>query len=234
MGEDAVMADSTRSRQVDHLARAHGGVVHRRQLAALGVTREALRAEVRARRWELAGRHTVIVRAVPLSPVARWWRAVLDFGVWCRAFGLPPPDRQVLRTTGQGRAFLDCLWADIGLVAEIDGGHHAAALNPVDDALRQNDVAMSTGVVLRIPVVGLRVAPERFMLQVRPGLRPAQRPAPWGRLILGAARDCGCGSGGYHPHICTQIADVHPHLSGGPVPTAPRARRERRRRPWGG
>ena len=50
---------------------------------------------------------------------------------------------------------------------EIDGGHHALALNPVDDALRQNDVTLREGLVLRIPVLGLRIAPDAFLDQVR-------------------------------------------------------------------
>ena len=62
----------------------------------------------------------------------------LDFGKLCRDRGLPAPARQVVRTTAQGRVYLDVAWEDISLVVEIDGGHHAAALNSVDDALRQN------------------------------------------------------------------------------------------------
>ena len=52
------------------------------------------------------------------------------------------------------------------LVVEVDGGHHALSLNPVADALRQNDVTLGDSVVLRIPVLGLRLAPEAFLDQV--------------------------------------------------------------------
>ena len=90
----------------------------------------------------------------------------LDFAQWCRRRGLPAPTRQVVRTTPQGRIYLDVAWEDVGLVIEIDGGHHAAALAPVDDALRQNDVVIDGSTVLRIPVIGLRLAPDRFMDQV--------------------------------------------------------------------
>jgi len=65
-----------------------------------------------------------------------------------------------------GRVYLDVAWEDIGLVVEIDGGHHSLALNPVDDALRQNEVTLSGDVVLRIPVLGLRLTPDAFMAQV--------------------------------------------------------------------
>ena len=90
----------------------------------------------------------------------------LDFAKLCRDRGLPEPARQVVRTTGQGRIYLDVAWEDISLVVEIDGGHHAAAFNPVDDALRQNDLVLSGARVLRIPVIGLRVSPDLFMAQV--------------------------------------------------------------------
>jgi very-short-patch-repair endonuclease len=90
----------------------------------------------------------------------------LDFAAHCRARGLPVPSRQVVRTTPQGRIYLDVGWEDIRLVVEIDGGHHAAALNPVDDALRQNELVLTGERVLRIPVIGLRVSPDLFMAQV--------------------------------------------------------------------
>jgi very-short-patch-repair endonuclease len=72
----------------------------------------------------------------------------------------------VVRTLPGGRVYLDVAWEDVGLVVEIDGGHHALALAVVDDALRQNDVVLREDRVLRIPVLGLRLAPDRFMAQV--------------------------------------------------------------------
>ena len=90
----------------------------------------------------------------------------LDFATMCRRAGLPPPTRQVVRTGPGRRVYLDVAWEDIGLVVEIDGGHHALALNPVDDALRQNEVTLSADMVLRIPVLGLRLTPRPFMAQV--------------------------------------------------------------------
>ncbi len=90
----------------------------------------------------------------------------LDFARLCRQVGLPAPTRQrVLRGT-DGRVYLDACWEDVGLAVEIDGGHHQWALNPVDDALRQNEVVLDGDVVLRVPVLGLRLQRERFMDQV--------------------------------------------------------------------
>lgn len=93
----------------------------------------------------------------------------LDFTRLCRRYGLPPPSRQVVRALPSGRVYLDVAWEHPSgrtLVVEIDGGHHAVALNPVDDAWRQNEITLGDARVLRIPVLGLRLTPERFMQQV--------------------------------------------------------------------
>jgi hypothetical protein len=90
----------------------------------------------------------------------------LDFAGLCRARGLPEPTRQEVRNLPGGRVYLDVAWEDVGLVVEIDGGHHAAALATLDDALRQNEVVLSESTVLRIPVVGLRLLPDQFLDQV--------------------------------------------------------------------
>jgi very-short-patch-repair endonuclease len=95
----------------------------------------------------------------------------LDFARLCRRHRLPAPSRQVVRSLPSGRIYLDVAWEDVGLVVEIDGGHHALALSPVDDALRQNAVVLRGQPVLRIPVLGLRLMPEAFMAQVVAGHR---------------------------------------------------------------
>lgn len=91
----------------------------------------------------------------------------LDFGRMARQVGLPTPTRQAVRRGPQGRVYLDVSWDDVGLVVEIDGGHHALALNPIDDALRQNHRVVAGERVLRIPVIGLRIAAEAFLRQVK-------------------------------------------------------------------
>ncbi|MGL4743966.1 MAG: hypothetical protein ACRCXL_06195 [Dermatophilaceae bacterium] len=90
----------------------------------------------------------------------------LDVAGLCREAGLPEPDRQVVRTVSGGRVYLDLRWDSIGLVVEIDGGHHALALSTVDDALRQNAVVLRDDRVLRIPVLGLRMARQQFLGQL--------------------------------------------------------------------
>jgi hypothetical protein len=78
----------------------------------------------------------------------------LDFAGLCREYGLPEPSRQVVRALPGGRVYLDAAWEDVGLVVEVDGGHHALALHVVDDALRQNSVVLREERVLRLPCSG--------------------------------------------------------------------------------
>lgn len=95
----------------------------------------------------------------------------LDFGRLCRAHRLPTPDRQVVRRTSSGTAYLDVYWAAFRLVVEIDGIHHLKAPAVVSDALRQNELSLASDTVLRLPLLTLpRIAPDDFMRQVREGL----------------------------------------------------------------
>lgn len=95
----------------------------------------------------------------------------LDFAAMCRARGLPEPGRQVVRRGPRGRVYLDVCWEELGLVVEIDGIHHTRGLAPLDDALRQNAVTLDREMVLRVPLLGLRLAPDAFMDQVERALR---------------------------------------------------------------
>jgi hypothetical protein len=95
----------------------------------------------------------------------------LDFAALCRRRGLPEPSRKVVVHGQGGRAYLDVWWDAFGVHVEIDGVQHTWGLAPVSDALRQNAVAVDGGVTLRIPVLGLRVAPEAFLDQVEATLR---------------------------------------------------------------
>lgn len=56
------------------------------------------------------------------------------------------------------------------MVVEIDGIQHEWASNIVSDALRHNAVTLERAVVLRLPLLGLRVAPEEFFAQIRAAL----------------------------------------------------------------
>jgi very-short-patch-repair endonuclease len=90
----------------------------------------------------------------------------LDFAAMCRARGLPEPSRQVVRRFGARRAFLDVAWEDIGLVVEIDGSQHQWGVASTDDQFRQNSLVLRGDRVLRMTLMGLRLAPDQFMDQV--------------------------------------------------------------------
>jgi very-short-patch-repair endonuclease len=94
----------------------------------------------------------------------------LDFARECRRRGLPEPSRQAVRRGRDGRYYLDVVWAQWRVVVEVDGIHHLSAENVVDDALRHNAVTLTDGRVLRLPLLGLRVAPDAFFGQIEEAL----------------------------------------------------------------
>lgn len=62
------------------LATDQCGVVHRRQLRALGITRFEVRSEAAARRWGATGRHTVVIGAGEPTGDGRLWWALWESG----------------------------------------------------------------------------------------------------------------------------------------------------------
>jgi len=102
----------------------------------------------------------------------------LDVARELRRRGLPEPTRQLLRKGRNGTYYLDVIWDGWGVVVEIDGIHHQWAQNVVGDALRQNDVTLKNATVLRMPLLGLRVAADEFFAQIEQALVDAG----WSRL----------------------------------------------------
>lgn len=96
--------------------------------------------------------------------------AELDFAGACRARGFPEPTRQVVRRGPGGRYYLDVLWEEFGVAVEIDGIQHVLAEEVVKDALRHNDVTLQRLTVLRLPVLGFRVAADEFFAQIEQAL----------------------------------------------------------------
>lgn len=94
----------------------------------------------------------------------------LDFAALCRARGLPAPERQVVVRGRDGRYYLDVRWPN-GLVVEIDGSHHLEGVTPIADMLRHNEVSMRGDLVLRIPLIGLRLEADAFLDQVEEAFR---------------------------------------------------------------
>lgn len=103
----------------------------------------------------------------------------LDFAALCRRRRLPEPERQVVVTGFGGGCYLDVRWRE-GLVVEVevDGRQHLEGLAPVQDMLRQNSVSMSGDVVLRIPLLGMRLEPDAFVDQVEAALALLRGRAP--------------------------------------------------------
>ena len=75
---------AVRARQ---LADQQGGVVSRRQLYALGITRWQVAGEVRARRWCLVGDQSLCLHTGPISQEGHWWAAVFQGGPRARLDG---------------------------------------------------------------------------------------------------------------------------------------------------
>ena len=95
----------------------------------------------------------------------------LDVVRLCRGRGLPAPSTQRMVRLAHGRYYLDLRWDDYGLVVEVDGIQHGWAEEVVGDQLRHNDVALTGDLVLRLPLLGLRLAPDSFLDQIEAGLR---------------------------------------------------------------
>lgn len=94
----------------------------------------------------------------------------LDFARECRSRGLPEPSRQVARRGHDGRRYLDACWEEWGVVVEVDGIQHSWATAVVQDSLRHNEIALTDHLVLRLPLLGLRVAADDFFEQVERAL----------------------------------------------------------------
>ncbi|MEI2809198.1 MAG: hypothetical protein V9F00_02980 [Nocardioides sp.] len=94
-----------------------------------------------------------------------------EFARECELRGLPAPSRQVRRQVPGGSVYLDAYWEKWGVVVEIDGIQHTWAASVVGDALRQNSITLARDVVLRLPLLGLRLAPDEFFAQIEQALR---------------------------------------------------------------
>ena len=92
--------------------------------------------------------------------------AEIDFARECRRRRLPEPTRQAVRRGRDGRYYLDVVWEEWKVVVEIDGIQHTRAEAVVRDALRHNEVTLQDAVVLHVPVLGLRIAPDDFFGQI--------------------------------------------------------------------
>jgi very-short-patch-repair endonuclease len=95
----------------------------------------------------------------------------LDVVRECRRRGLPEPTKQVLRRARNGTYYLDMLFEAYGVVVEVDGIQHGWVDQIVGDALRQNDISLDDCLVIRMPLLGWRVARDAFFEQIARALR---------------------------------------------------------------
>lgn len=97
--------------------------------------------------------------------------AEIRVGVLCRAAGLQPPRRQVVRADRDGRRrYLDCSWElpDGRLVVlEVDGGFHRYVDSWWKDLKRERSVVGWNRVVLRCASVELRLEPDGILADLR-------------------------------------------------------------------
>ncbi len=98
----------------------------------------------------------------------------LDFSRLIRRFGIPEPDRQVVRRDRAGRRrWLDAVWQDARLIVEVDGSWHMDAAAWWADLERDNDFTVSGYRVLRFPAFAVRERPELVARQIRAALARA-------------------------------------------------------------
>lgn len=102
----------------------------------------------------------------------------LDVAAECRRRGLPEPSRQEIRRGRGNTYYLDIYWTQWGVVVEVDGIQHSWAQNIIGDAVRHNDLALARDIVLRLPLLGLRLEPDTFFQQIAEALRHGGWPGP--------------------------------------------------------
>jgi very-short-patch-repair endonuclease len=95
----------------------------------------------------------------------------LDFCHLVRRFGLPEPDRQMLRQDGQGRRWLDAVWEKERLVVEVDGRWHMDTRAWWADMQRDNELTVDGYRVLRFPAFVVRENPEVVAMLIGRALR---------------------------------------------------------------
>lgn len=105
----------------------------------------------------------------------------IDLGPLCRRFGLPAPERQVVRTDRHGRRrYIDArIRGPRGRVVnvEIDGALHLLVQTYWDDMERDNELVISGEPVLRFPSIAVRLESARVADQIARalGLSGSQR-----------------------------------------------------------
>jgi hypothetical protein len=149
-----------------------------RAVLAAGVQQRLLRPdqlEAALGRRPRLRRHALI--AATLADIAGGAHALseLDFARLARRYGLPAPDRQVMRLDRDGRRrWLDAYWEEAHLAVEVDGLWHMEAAAWWADMRRGNDLTISGLRVLRFPAFVVRDQPDVVAAQIRDALGRAR------------------------------------------------------------
>jgi very-short-patch-repair endonuclease len=145
-----------------------------RAILAAGVQQRLLRADhlstVLARLPNIR-RHALMVST--LADIAAGAQALseLDFSRLIRRYGLPEPDRQVMRRDPAGRRrWLDAYWDAARLVVEVDGLWHMDATAWWADMRRDNELTLTGHRLLRFPAFAVRDQPDAVAAQIRAAL----------------------------------------------------------------
>lgn len=94
---------STAHQVLRELSDARGGVLSRREVAARGVPRWVLQAELRTRRWQRTGRQSVVTHNAPLTPAQQRAVAVIEVGPRAALDGITALQHHGVRVEGDGR-----------------------------------------------------------------------------------------------------------------------------------
>jgi hypothetical protein len=157
----------------DDRARAVLAAGVQQRLARPGQLEAALGLRPRLRR------HSLI--ATTLADIAGGAQALseLDFARLTRRYGLPAPDRQVMRLDRDGRRrWLDAYWDEAHLAVEVDGLWHMEATVWWADMRRGNDLLISGLRVLRFPAFVVRDQPGVVAAQIRDALEGGRVAVP--------------------------------------------------------
>ncbi|MCW2526517.1 MAG: hypothetical protein JWM76_1377 [Pseudonocardiales bacterium] len=119
--------------------------------------REAARSAIRTRH------RAVMLTALDDIEMGAQALSEIDFARLCRRNNLPEPDRQAFRLDANGRRrYLDVQWTRADgrkVMVEIDGALHLVAKHWFDDMLRQNELVLTGGMMLRFPSFVVRTEP---------------------------------------------------------------------------
>jgi hypothetical protein len=125
-------------------------------------------------RMPRARRRALVIDTVRMAVGGATSVPEIEFCRLCRRYGLPSPDRQVVRRGKDGRPrYLDAYWLRYRLLVEIDGAWHTDADAWWADMRRQNELWIAGDRVLRFPAWLVRAHPAAVAAQLHAALAAA-------------------------------------------------------------